>query len=934
MRVGRFLFGTAVVSALFLLGCGGGGGDNSTRAVFSETPQIQGLKEIRKESKDGFRVRMRGNMPLFIRMNVKVPDSVGTDPIDQTFYFLDRFKEVYGFSSPEKELYLGKVKDVFGIKKVFLKQKYKEVPIFGAGLTLDINNGYVVASIGKWVPNMDKYKIDTKPTIDKLTAIQRALNDPDIVGAELGARPKLMILEQSLYSPKKQARPLLVWHLTVSGKSKATGKRREWRVFVDAHTGKVVDKISLSKDLAFEIIDLGNSDPDVCWPNDPGTVLCDESTTSGNCSNSTGISGVANRMYSYVVDTYNFFENNFGWTSYDDNDDIILAYIRWSVDNAQYHTCLFGNNLFLFGPRADTLNIVVHEFTHGVTDYTSELEYEFQSGALNESFSDVFAQFIKKEVTGNTDWKIKWSDGTVLRDLANPPAVNTRRTRYPDSITSPDYQSCSDCDCDDGNDYCWVHTNSSIPNKVAYLITEGGVHNGYSISGIGFEKAKKFYFLLLSSLNSTSDFEYTALEAVYLAELLRDLRPLSFPRFTDTDVCTIRNAWASVGIIDGDADCDGVPDSEESDADNDGIPDAEDNCPLAFNPDQTNTDKAIRDTFNLYGIIASAVSADNLGDACDPDMDGDGVLDVNDNCLIQKDVFGRHVYSYNPSQNDFDGNGIGDRCEDLDGDGWYYDLSFPPSITDALNDNCPNDYNPYQRDRDGDHIGDVCDSDIDGDGILNTDDLCPKTASSNNADTDGDGVGDACDNCSTVSNADQMDVDGDGVGDACDNDRDGDGVDNATDTCPDTYGTGIHVSGSNNIICNENDSPFISGQWVTIDVLNTGVLRVPVNPCGTGGCPNWIPDNYMFTVKVKSSTGNVYFRVVNDEGKKARSGAFTGYDQNQNLVFDNTFKVSPEAYFKAPSAKTASSHMKYFLEISPAPNANLSSVEVCVGNCQ
>ncbi|EDP75320.1 thrombospondin type 3 repeat-containing protein [Hydrogenivirga sp. 128-5-R1-1] len=934
MKVDRFLFGTAVVFVSLLLGCGGGGGGgDSTRAVFSDTPQIQGLKEIRKESKDSFRVKMRGDMPLFVRMNVRVPDSVGTDPIDQTFYFLDRFKEVYGFSSPEKELYLGRVKEVFGIKKVFLKQKYKEVPIFGAGLTLDINNNMVVASIGKWVPNMDKYRIDTKPKIDKLTAIQRALKDPDIVGAKLGARPKLMILERSLYSPKKQMRPLLVWHLTVSGKSKATGKQRDWRIFVDAHTGKVVDKISLSKDLEFEIIDLQNSDPLVCWPADPGTVLCDENTTSGNCSNSTGISGVANRMYSYVVDTYNFFKNNFDWTSYDNNDDIILAYIRWSVDNAGYNRCAFGNNLFLFGLRWDILDFVGHEFTHGVTDYTAELVYEFQSGALNESFSDVFAQFIKREVTGTTDWKMNLSDGSTLRDLANPPAFGD-----PDSISSPSYQSCSDCDCDDSNDNCWVHTNSSIPNKVAYLITEGGIHNGYSISGLGFERAKWFYFLLLYLyLDSTSDFEYTALDAVYLAETIRDTTgPLAFPRFTDQHVCDVRNAWASVGVIDGDADCDGIPDTEEVDADNDGIPDAEDNCPLAFNPDQKNTDKAIRDTFDYYGDTSIPVRVDNLGDACDPDMDGDGVLDVNDNCLIQESRYGLHIYSRNPVQTDSDGDGVGDRCEDVDGDGWYFFESPILTITafTSLNDNCPNDYNPYQRDTDGDNKGDACDSDIDGDGILNTNDLCPSYASSNNADTDGDGVGDVCDNCLNTSNADQRDADGDGVGDVCDNDRDGDGVDNAYDACPDKYGTGIQVSGSNNTICNEDYSPFISGQWVTIDVLTAETLRVPVNPCGTGGCPNWIPDNYKFTVKVRSSTGNVYFKVTNDEGKKARSGAFTGYDQQQNLVFDSTFKVSPEAYFKAPSAKAASSHMKYFLDISPAPNANLSSVEVCVGSCQ
>ena len=168
------------------------------------------------------------------------------------------------------------------------------------------------------------------------------------------------------------------------------------------------------------------------------------------------------------------------------------------------------------------------------------------------------------------------------------------------------------------------------------------------------------------------------------------------------------------------------------DTDGDGIPDADDNCPLDFNPDQTDTDD------------------DGLGDACDEDDDNDGVLDGDDNCQ----------FIPNPDQADLDDDGLGDVCDDdLDGDGVLNDT-----------DNCPMVPNPLQTDTDEDGLGDACDDDDDNDGVC-----------------DAGEPGVECvagpDNCPLIPNADQNDFDADGFGDACDPDVDGDGVDNGTDIC-------------------------------------------------------------------------------------------------------------------------------------------------------
>ncbi|KAK0074870.1 hypothetical protein PV325_007692 [Microctonus aethiopoides] len=223
-----------------------------------------------------------------------------------------------------------------------------------------------------------------------------------------------------------------------------------------------------------------------------------------------------------------------------------------------------------------------------------------------------------------------------------------------------------------------------------------------------------------------------------------------------------------------DADNDGIGDSCDDDADNDGVLNTSDNCPLHHNPRQEDTD---RDGPDGYGDVCDNcpsvfnpdqrdIDGDELGDACDNDMDNDGILNHLDNCPAKK----------NENQQDSDGDGVGDAC-----------------------DNCPGIPNHNQEDEDRDRVGDACDDghDRDKDGIQDNVDNCPDTPNSEQTDSDNDGIGDECDddadndgvpnyidNCPYVYNPRQENTRGGIFGDACWNDYDNDTILNSHDNCP------------------------------------------------------------------------------------------------------------------------------------------------------
>ena len=391
-------------------------------------------------------------------------------------------------------------------------------------------------------------------------------------------------------------------------------------------------------------------------------------------------------------------------------------------------------------------------------------------------------------------------------------------------------------ECDDNkvtyNDCGFVHTNSGIPNKVAFLIIAGGTHNGITVNGIGRVKTAQLYYDVLTTwLVPPSTFDHAAIGTIHTARVY--LR-YHLHNFTNADVCNIVNAYASVGLGLPDQDCDGIDDNTDAlvDVDGDTIGDSVDNCPGLSNPGQHDFD------------------GDGLGNSCDVDDDADNIDDSIDNCQ----------YTPNSSQSNWDHDGYGDACDDSDFD----------SVVDSV-DNCRLSRNLEQKDTDGDGIGDACDRDTDNDGVNNDVDNCSFAPNPQQTDSDGDAFGDACDSCPAIASDSDLDNDQDGLGNACDPDDDNDGVPDERDNCGlynptqrdlDQNGVGDECDNFSAQLGKDLRLKFFREQVQLLDPY-----QIPMDfDCPKGiKCFNWVPEEFFIELKINLET-DLSIQITDDRG--------------------------------------------------------------------
>jgi Zn-dependent metalloprotease len=195
--------------------------------------------------------------------------------------------------------------------------------------------------------------------------------------------------------------------------------------------------------------------------------------------------------------TYDYFLGVHGRDSYDNAGGVLRSSVRYGVD---YRNAYWDGQQMVYGAGYTSADdVVAHELTHAVTERTANLFYYNQSGALNESFSDIFGEVVDlTDGIGNDAPAARWQIAEdlpigVIRDMMTPTAHGD-----PGRMSDSEFVCRSRASTDPAGDNGGVHHNSGIPNHAFALMADGGVYNGRTVTGIGLAKAAQVQYRALT----------------------------------------------------------------------------------------------------------------------------------------------------------------------------------------------------------------------------------------------------------------------------------------------------------------------------------------------------------------------------------------------------------------------------------------------------
>ncbi len=435
--------------------------------------------------------------------------------------FFEENKALLRLNEPAKELALSKSEMMNdGTKVLRFQQTYGGLEVWPAQLLTNVAaDGRLTVMTGAYVPTPEG--LDTQATVGAAEAAK-------VAWAHIGlpppaARPEPVL---KIYAENGAAKEL-AYEVMVEG------GMRDSQVFVSAKTGKVLASISkICTGVAVTGSGVGLTSttplPLNLWQEGSLYYALDTTKPWYNATTGEGVINIydvknslaatptlvfstlrytfsdpeaVSALYNLGI-TADFFRTEFNRNSYDGAGASIKAFVRCPdlssggvMSNAFWMDSL---KLMVFGTGdrlAGSLDVIAHEMTHAVVFSSAKLLYKDESGALNESFADIFGEGAEWRALGASDWKI----GTSLVSMGKYHDGKLRDFVVPETYDHPSIMSAF---VRTKEDHGGVHFNSGIPNHAFYLLVEG-LPGG----GIGRAKAHQIYYRTLTSkLNPDSNF--------------------------------------------------------------------------------------------------------------------------------------------------------------------------------------------------------------------------------------------------------------------------------------------------------------------------------------------------------------------------------------------------------------------------------------------
>lgn len=471
-------------------------------------------------------------------------------------------------------------KDNIGFIHSRYTQTYNNVKVEGGEYIVHERNGRVESVNGMW---LDGISLNTTPAISQSSALQSAMlfsqgvvfkwqipgeneqlqlikNDPTATWFPKG---ELVIVCANNDIFKKEMH--LAWKFDIYSQQPLSRKY----YYVDAQTGIVVASTSILEDVdvpATGTTMYSGTQNFTCDNYGVGQYRLRETArglgiqtfNAHNSTNTAGATDFTNTSATWTSTangdnaaydahwgaekTYDYYGIMHGRNGLDDAGMLMVSYVHYDsgLDNAFWDgtSMSYGDGNTMFNPLV-SIDVCGHEFSHGVTQFTCNLNYSYESGAMNESFSDIMGtaiEFYAKPASADflIGEEITQIVGTALRNMQNPNQYGD-----PDTYTGTNWYTGAS---DNGG----VHTNSGVRNKWFYIecMGETGTNdlgNAYNVSGLGVTTAADICYrghsVYLVSTSQYADCRVADIQAAI------DLFGACSP-----EEITTTNAWYAVGV--------------------------------------------------------------------------------------------------------------------------------------------------------------------------------------------------------------------------------------------------------------------------------------------------------------------------------------------------------------------------------------------------